>query len=84
MSVANSRRRQPNPHFVEEDDEIIFSEMRSQRKKVRFDARGLQHTTLIVVLEPQIHLPNSFYVEEDDFVDEKFQEDEFVDEESNK
>jgi len=39
---------------------------------------------LIVVLEPQIHLPNSFYVEEDDFVDEKFQEDEFVDEESNK
>jgi hypothetical protein len=36
---------------------------------------------LTVIREPQIHLPNPSYVEEEDkFVDEEFQEDDFVDE----
>jgi hypothetical protein len=82
MDVANGCRCQPTPRFVDEDDVVTFSEVRSQRRKVQFDAWSPRRTTLTVIREPQIHLPNPSYVEEEDeFVDEEFQEDEFVDEE---
>jgi hypothetical protein len=61
---------------------VTFSEARSQWRKVRFDTWSLRWATLTVIREPQIHLPNPSYVdEEDEFIDEKFQEDEFVDKE---
>jgi hypothetical protein len=82
MDVANGRRCQPTPHFVDEDDMVTFIEAQSQRRKIPFDTRSPLWTTLIVICEPRIHLPNPSYVEdEDEFVDEEFQEDEFVDEE---
>jgi hypothetical protein len=34
IEVANGRRHQPTPCFVDEDDVVTFSRMRSQRKKV--------------------------------------------------
>jgi uncharacterized protein RhaS with RHS repeats len=82
MDIANSRCFQPTPPFVDEDDVVIFSEARSQRRKEWVDARSAWWATLTVTREPQIHQPNPHYVEEEDeFVDEEFQRDEFVDEE---
>jgi hypothetical protein len=37
MDVANDCRRQPTPHFMDEDDVVTFSEARSQWRKVWFD-----------------------------------------------
>jgi hypothetical protein len=81
MDVANGRRCQPTPRFVDEDDVVTFSEARSQQRKVQFDTWSPRWATLTVTREHQIHLPYPSYVEEEDeFVDEEFQEDEFVDE----
>jgi len=82
MDVANNRRCQRTPRFVDEDDVITFNEARSQRRKVQFDMWSPRWATLTVIREPPIRLPNPSYVDEkDEFLDEEFQEDEFVDEE---
>jgi hypothetical protein len=82
MDVSIGRCCQPTPRFVDEDAVFTFSEALYQWRKVQFDTRSLQWATLAVIREPQIHLQNPSYVEEEDeFVDEEFQEDEFVDKE---
>lgn len=82
IDVANSHHCQTTTCFVDEDDEVMFSQVRCLRRKAWFDMRSPQRISLAVVREPQIHLSRPSYVEEEDeLVDIEFQEDEFVDEE---
>ena len=82
IEVANGHRRQPTPHFVDEDDVITFSGAQSQQRNIWFNTRSSRQANLTVIRDPQIHLPNPTYVEkEDEFVDEEFQEYEFIDQE---
>ena len=81
IEVANNRCHQPTPRFMDEDDMVTFSGARSQWRKLWFDKRSPWQANLIVIRDPQIHLPNPSYVEEeDDFVKEEFHEYDFIDE----
>jgi hypothetical protein len=52
---------------------ITFRGVQSQWKKTWFDTQSLLHANLTVIHDPQIHLPNPSYVEEEDeCVDEEF------------
>jgi hypothetical protein len=42
MGGPNGCRRQPTPHFVDEDGMVIFSRVRSQRRKAWIEAGSPQ------------------------------------------
>jgi hypothetical protein len=65
MNDTNDRCRQQPPRFVDEDDMVTFSEVQSQRIKIRFDTQSLRWATLTIICDPQIHLPNPSYMEEE-------------------
>lgn len=65
MGVASGCRRQPNPHFLDEDDKCTIKEARLQQE-VMLNKRNQLCPALTIVSKLKIYLPNPSQVLEED------------------